>query len=550
MTQPDFEEEQLNRLLAMIDSGSQPQSESNELPATQPSSQPQSESNELPAIAQPDFEPQDELHHIFIGYETVIAGGTQKVTLRSGKSYEVKIPANSAEEAKLRLKGCGLQGNDVVLVLHTLFDKTLDLEKQVDLLRATVDIKPESKRRCINVYQLIKDGKYSEDLAAQDLLDFIVSSSLTNPSVSQRYNIASQNSKSIKIEECIEDALAASNLDETEKQSIRGTYQYIRAGENITDFGVLNQLDSIIQNSSLRNELKELYFRYSVTSRAITADLFIVNLIDNSPTITSSIYKSELLAAYTTLRDAKEVSDQACLKSLDSLILNSDIPDDCKVMYKLMREPVTNDKGKSAGEDSTIGSVNKVWKSVKNASGFVPSATTVATTIGAKAGTGAAFGTFFGGAATNATLAWLGGGSVATGGLGMLGGLAVATGGAALLGAAALVSVASVTQMDAEDKKKLGVAAGVGVASSAAAVGTAWAAVSAFGVASTGTAIGSLSGAAAYSAAMAALGGVGVMTGGAAVIAAGAGFAAWKFFKGDKNDPKRILKKLEDKLYS
>ncbi|MBW4606318.1 MAG: hypothetical protein KME22_03605 [Hassallia sp. WJT32-NPBG1] len=49
---------------------------------------------------------------------------------------------------------------------------------------------------------------------------------------------------------------------------------------------------------------------------------------------------------------------------------------------------------------------------------------------------------------------------------------------------------------------------------------------------------------------MAALGGVGVITGGAAVVAAGAGFAAWKFFKGDKNDPKQILKKLEAKLYS
>jgi hypothetical protein len=443
--------------------------------------------------------------------------------------------------------------NDVVLVLHTLFDKTLDIEKQVDLLRATVDIKPESNRRCRNVYQLIKDAKYTEDLAAQDLLDFIVSSSLTNPSVSQRYNIASQNSKLIKIEECLENALAASNLDETEKQLIRATYQYIRAGENIADFGVLDQLDSIIQNSSLPNELKELYFKYSVTSRASTGDLLIVNLIDNSPTITSSIYRAEILAAYTTLRDGKQVFDQASLKSLDSLILNSDIPDDCKVMYKLMREPVTNDKRKSAGEASTIGSVKKVWDSVKKASDkasdFVPKATQFAKAFGIKAGTGVAITGLSGGAATNATLALLGGGSVATGGLGMLGGLAVATGGAALLGAAALVSVASVAQMDAEDKKNLGVAAGVGVASSAAAVGTAWAAVSAFGVAGTGTAIGSLSGAAAYSAAMAALGGVGVMTGGAAVVAAGAGFAAWKFFKGDKNDPKRILKKLEAKLY-
>ena len=493
---------------------------------------------------------QDELHHIFVPYQTASQGGTQKVTLRSGKSYEVNIPANTTEDDKLRLKNCGLQGNNVVLVLHTLFDKTLNIEKSVDLLITTVDIKPKSKQRCRKVYQLIKDSKYSESLAAQDLLDFIVSLSESDSLFYQRYKIASQSSKLIKIEECIENALAASKLEETEKQSLKGIYQCIRAGESITDFDVLNQLDSIIQNSFLLNELKQVYFQYSVISRAITADLFIVNLIDNSPTITSSIYRAEILAAYATLRDGKQVSDKACLDSLDSLISNSDIPDDCKVIYKLMREPITNNKGKSQEDDDIIGKVKKVHASVKKASGVVPTATKVGTTIGLKAGTGAAFGTLSGGAATNATLALLGGGSVAGGGLGMLGGLAVATGGAALIGAAALVSVASVAQMDSEEKKNLGIAAGVGVATSAAAVGTAWAAISAFGVAGTGTAIGTLSGAAAYSAAMAALGGVGIMTGGAAVVAFGAGFAAWKFLGGNKNDPKRILKQLEAKLYS
>ena len=502
-------------------------------------------------MTQSDMEfQQDELHHIFVPYQTASQGGTQKVTLRSGKSYEVNIPANSTEDDKLPLINCGLQGNNVVLVLHTLFDKTINIEKSVDLLITTVDIKPESKQRCRKVYQLIKDGKYSECLAAQDLLDFIVSPSESHSLVYLRYKIASQSSRLIKIEECIENALAASNLEETKKQSIRGVYQCIRAGEGITDLDVLNQLDSIIQNSFLLNELKQVYFQYSVISRAITADLFIVNLIDNSSTITSSIYRAEILAAYATLRDGKQVSDKACLHSLDSLILNSDIPDDCKVIYKLMREPVTNHKGKPQEDDDIIGKVKKVHDSVKRASVVVPTATKVATTIGAKAGTGATFGTFFGGASTNATLALLGGGSVAAGGLGMLGGLAVATGGAAFIGAAALVSVASVAQMDSEEKKNLGIAAGVGVATSAAAVGTAWAAISAFGVAGTGTAIGSLSGAAAYSAAMAALGGVGVMTGGAAVVAFGAGFAAWKFLGGNKNDPKRILKQLEAKLYS
>ena len=150
---------------------------------------------------------QNELHHIFVPYQTASQGGTQKVILRSGKSYEVNIPANSTENDKLRLKNCGLQGNNVVLVLHTLFDKTIDIEKSVDLLITTIDIKAESKRRCREIYQLIKDAKYIEDLAALDLLDFMVSSSQTDSSVCQRYNIASQSSRLIKIEQCIENTL-------------------------------------------------------------------------------------------------------------------------------------------------------------------------------------------------------------------------------------------------------------------------------------------------------------------------------------------------------
>jgi hypothetical protein len=494
---------------------------------------------------------QDESYHVFVPYQTANEGGTQRVILRSGKSYEVKIPANTAEGGKLRMKKCGLQGNNVVLILHTLFDKNLNIEKSVNSLITSADIKRESKIRCRRIYQLIKDANYIEDLAALHLLDFIVSSSEAESSVCERYNISSQSSKLIKIEQSLEDALTKSQLSENEKQSLQGIYQCIRAGEGIADFYVLNNLDSIIQSSSLANELKEFYFRYSVTSRAITTDLFIVDLINSFSNITtSSIDKSKLLDAYSQLRDAKEVSEQEVLISLDSLILNSDIPDDCKVIYKLMREPLTNRKGKNQKDDDIIAKAKKVYDSVKRASGVVPAVTAIGTTIGAKAGTGAAFGTFFGGAATNATLALLGGGSVATGGLGMLGGLTVATGGAALIGAAALVSVASVAQMGSEEKKNLGIAAGIGVASSAAAVGTAWAAMSAFGVAGTGTAISALSGAAAYSAAMAALGGVGVMTGGAAVVAFGAGYAAWKFLGGNKNDPKRQLKELEAKLYS
>jgi hypothetical protein len=104
--------------------------------------------------------------------------------------------------------------------------------------------------------------------------------------------------------------------------------------------------------------------------------------------------------------------------------------------------------------------------------------------------------------------------------------------------------------MDGEDRLNLGVAAGAGVATSAATIATAWAAVSTFGVASTGTAIGSLTGAAATSATMAALGGVGFITGGAALVAVGSGYAVWKLLTGNKSDPQKMLKQLEERLYS
>ena len=412
------------------------------------------------------------------------------------------------------------------------------------------DIKSESKTRCSNIYNSLSNAEYKNDLSALELLDFIVDSAQSDTPFFRRYSLASQNFRLIAIAECIDKSLEISKLNQVQKESIRGVFQCIRAGESISDFTSLNQLDSIVQNSSIPENIKQLYFNFSVKSRAITADLLIVNKINTITSITSSIYRAELLFAYSKLRDGEQVSCKINLKSLDTLILDSNIADDCKVLYKLMREPINSQKGKSAAESSILETVQTVYKSVKKASNLVPNTITMAQATGIKAGTGVAISSLSGGAATNSTLALLGGGSVAAGGLGMLGGLAVATGGAALIGAAALVSVASLTKMDSEDHKNLGIAAGAGVVTSAAALSTAWAAAAAFGVASTGTAISTLSGAAAYSASMALLGGVGAMTGGSAIVAFGAGFAVWKFMKGDKNDPKKILKQLEAKLYS
>ncbi|MBE8989152.1 hypothetical protein [Nostoc sp. LEGE 12450] len=505
----------------------------------------------------------DELYHVFVPYQIAKQGGTQKFTSRTGKIYEVNIPANCTEGSQIRLdKTSSSFLNKIsdlfsqktvfnqkysVITLHTLFEQNDNIDKMIFNLINNADIKLESKTRCSDIYTSLSNAEYKNDLSALELLDFIVDSAQSDTSFCRRYSIASQNFRLIAIAQCIDKSLEISKLNHFQKESIRGVFQCIRAGESISNFTSLKQLDSIVQNYSIPENIKQLYFNFSVKSKAMTTELLILDIINS---VTASIYRSDLLSTYTKLRNGEQVNSSTDLKSLDALILGSNIPDDCKVIYKFMREPINSQKGKSAAESSVLETIQTVYQSVKKASNIVPNATTMAQATGIKAGTGVAISSLSGGAATNATLALLGGGSVAAGGLGMLGGLAVATGGAALIGAAALVSVASLTQMDSEDHKNLGIAAGAGVVTSAAAISTAWAAAGAFGVAGTGTAISTLSGAAAYSASMAFLGGVGVMTGGSALVAFGAGLIAWKFLKGDKNDPRKILKQLEAKLYS
>ncbi len=498
----------------------------------------------------------EEIYHIYVGYDIVSQGGTQKVTLRTGKTYKINITSEILDAGKVTLEKCGIQGNDIVIVLHTIYDKNFNKKNIIPYLIKNTNFQTNSSgKRCKSAYDLVKKGQYTGDLTALDLLDFIISSSNLDSKICQQYSLASQNSRLTGIEKFIEETLTASNLSEAEQELLRGTYQCVKAGEAISDFEALNQLDSIAQNSLLPLELKQRYSVSSATSRAITVELFIVNLIQSSSVLSESD-KQKYLSVYIQVRDGEEVSDETTLAALDSLILNSDLPDDCKIIYKLARDRFFERDGESTEDDISesvkrVGdSVKKARDSVKKASKIVPTATYVAKTFGIKAGTGAAISSLSGGAATNATLAALGGGSVAAGGLGMLGGLAVATGGAALIGAAALVSIASVSQMNTEDKVNLGIAAVAGTLTSAAAVGTAWAAVGAFGVAGTGTAISTLSGAAAYSSIMAALGGVGVMTGGAALIAFGATFAAWKFLKGQKDNPQQIFQQLEARLYT
>ena len=317
----------------------------------------------------------------------------------------------------------------------------------------------------------------------------------------------------------------------------------MRAGEAVRKLDYLNDLDSIITNSNISVSVKQRYLNASVTSKAITTELFIIDLIEDQ--VISKVEKEKYLFVYIQVRDNQKITDFQQLLKLDELVLNSNIPEECKIIYKLASERVFDQKNEGNSND-IIDRVGKVTNSVKKAAQIVPNAHAVLGHLGVEAGTKVAIAGLSGGAATNATLAVLGGGSVAAGGLGMLGGLVVVTGGAALIGAATLVSIVSVSQMDTEDKVNLGIAAVAGTLTSAATIATAWAAVGAFGVAGTGTAIGTLSGAAAYTAIMSALGGVSFMTGGAALIAAGAGFGIYNLLKNKKNNPKQ----LEARLYT
>lgn len=486
----------------------------------------------------------DELHHLFVAYSKALNGGIQEVTLKNGKSYGVKIPSNLPEGIALRMPKTGTDGKNTVLILHTLFDIEKDIKALVSQHIDSLDLKTASKQRCMAAYNLVRESNFVEDVTALELLDFIIDNWLNDASIKERYIIASQNSRLLKLEELLEDNIVSSNFSEEWQNILRGTYQTIRAGDFINSFEALEHLDFLVQSFPISDNIKQFYLRASIATRAITSDFLITQLIHES--FSDEAKRLPYLTIYNQMRDGEKVVKATETSVLEDIVMRSSLPEECKVIYKLIQEPLSS----SDNSDETNVKVKKLIKSVKKASNVVPQANTVFGIMGVKAGTGAAISGLSGAAATNATLAALGGGSVATGGLGMLGGLAVATGGAALLGAAALVCIASTSQMDGEDRLNLGVAAGAGVATSAATIATAWAAVSTFGVASTGTAIGSLTGAAATSATMAALGGVGFITGGAALVAVGSGYAVWKLLTGNKSDPQKMLKQLEERLYS
>lgn len=492
-----------------------------------------------PEIASANDDIINEKYHVFIPYEIAKRGGIQKVALRSGNICQVKIPPRIIENHEIYVSKVGLQGNDVTLILHTLYDSQIRIADKIyqEIDQADFIRKDATKEKAKQTYELLEDGDYIEDIASLDLLQYLIASSKLDEQIKLRYDIAYQNCQLNIVEKAIESALAKSELSQEKKKQIRSAYQYVRASEPVPDFGYLKELEAIIASSDIPIAIKRSYSIASAKSRAFTVDIIIVKLIEKSAE------KENYLLTYKEIRDGKKISHPETLQLLNSFILSSDISDSSKVIYFLAQNVFLEKDSESAKED--FGTIKNVGRFVTKAgSTVVPMGTGVLNALGAETATGVAISSLSGGSLTTATLAALGGGSVATGGLGMLGGLAVVTGGAALIGAAGLVSVALVSQMDGEDLKNLGIAAVTGTLASAGAVLIAWTAASALGIA------GTLSGAAAITTLISALGGLSVITGGASFIAFGAGFVVWSFLKGQKKRDSNILHQLESRLYT
>ena len=428
----------------------------------------------------------------------------KKVTLKSGKSYNVKIHLNCTEGSTLRLKKCGLQGNDVFLVLHTFYNPEFNLDRRINNLVVHSSIYERSKTRCLEAYNRINASLYTYDLAALNLLDFIVNLSNIDSFIGLRYTMASENSRWIGIDKSLEQILDSANLMETEKHKLKGTYQYIKAGEPLPNLDNFRQLDAIILNSAIALELKDKYLLASATSMAIRIDMLIVNLIYNSPEINDG-KRRKYLSFYQQIREGATVTDNVILEHLDTVIIQGEIPIICKIGYQLLR-----DKYFETELEQNEESFYTIFRKFQKAEQFVKQSKNQAKSTNN-------FGNI---AIQKRMLIEVADDAVVSGGVGVLAGVKVLKGGEALIGAIGLVAIASTLEMSIQEKIKLGI-----------------------------TEEGNFSGAVAYSGIMNAINQVSWIIGDGQERNLEQGLNILRIFKNNQ-DKKEILQELETKLYS
>ncbi|HAN76065.1 MAG TPA: hypothetical protein DCQ51_06330 [Planktothrix sp. UBA8407] len=474
----------------------------------------------------------DELYHIFIAYQIADQGGSQTVTLKNGKTYTVRIPPHRTEGANLRLKGCGIRGNDAFLVLHSFYSSELNLDRQVNRLINQVSIYEQTKIRCLEAYNRLNNGQATQDFTALDLLDYLVLTSKLYSDIGQRYIIASHYSRSLTLEHCLEKALETSDLDLDEKNKLKGTYQYLRSGEAVPDLVALTKIDTIILNSSLKSDLKKYYLRASVTSKVLTLDILIINTIYNQP-LGSESDKKRSAQTYIQLREGKNILDALTLITLDEWMINAEIPVMGKVIYQLMRQPDLALNNEFDDDDylESFKSIQTTMQSILENHQDYPATDIQRIDIAE---------------VKIDRLAEKSYNSVSRGGLGLLSGNVIIKGAIPLMEMTARVAIADVAQKSTSDKIKLGIPAVSETRNPSTAIGNNWMAVGAFGEGE--KPIDHLFGAAFYRTIMGEMDGVSSFAEPASNKPIHQGLGLLKLLKGQP-DKQRIIKDLETRMY-
>jgi len=474
----------------------------------------------------------DELYHIFISYQTADQGGSQTVTLKKGKSYTVRIPPHRTEGSNLRLKGCGIRGNDAFVVLHSFYGSELNLDRQVNRLINQFSLYEQTKIRCLEAYNRLNNGQATQDFTALDLLDYLVLTSKLYSDIGQRYIIASHHSRCLSLEHCLEKALETSELDLEEKIKLKGTYQYVRSGEAVPDLVALTNIDTIILNSALKSNLKKYYLRASVTARVLTLDILIINTIYNQPQLSESD-KKRYAKTYIQLREGKTIVDALTLISLDEWMINAEIPVMGKVIYQLIRQPdfALNNEFDDDDYLESFKTIQTTMQSILEKHQDDPVTDIQRIDIAE---------------VKIDRLAEKSYNSVSRGGLGLLSGNVIIKGAIPLMEMTARVAIAETAQKSISDKIKLGITSVSETRNPSTAIGSNWMAVGSFGEGK--KPIDHLFGAAFYRTIMGEIDGVSGLAEAASNKPIHQGLGLLKLLKGQP-DKQPIIKDLETRMY-
>jgi hypothetical protein len=200
-----------------------------------------------------------EKYIIFVPFVKARQGGKMNVNLYSGESYLLDIPSHCRNGMTIQVRRIGSQGNDCFFELYTLYDSQVRLgDKVYEAIGQTRFLNNYSKNLCKSKYEQLEDGQAVSGVELE-LLDYVISTSNLDETIKNRYEIASQNSRLLKIAETINITLEESALNQEQKRLIRGTFEYIKSSLPIPNWQTLTQLDSIIYNSDLSDSLKQTY---------------------------------------------------------------------------------------------------------------------------------------------------------------------------------------------------------------------------------------------------------------------------------------------------